>query len=215
MADKLTMKQLKAELDELRTEVRGMTPLTDTEEPQIVSREVLDKYESLRDSVDALDAQVRKLGDTESENGRALEELKEAVQKDIQTLTKSHSDMVESYSTMSESVQWDYQEIEEKVDRVEKELAEARNMVTGLRAARDSDEETASAKDREIAEMKRQMDAVFSRMTRIESRSDLNDDDFQRFKRERRNEGLLSAVLSAVAAGVALVIMALALAGMV
>ena len=214
MADKLTMKQLKAELDELRAEVRGMAPLTDSPEPQAVSQEVLDKYESLKDSIDRLDTQIKKLGDTKSSNDKAMLELREAVQKDIESIRKGYAEMVDSYSVMSESVQTDYQDMEEKVDRFEKELAEARNIVTGLR----DDGESAkmiTAQDKKIAEMRTQMETVFSRMTRAESRADIAEENFQKLKTESRRERALIGVVAGLAAGFACVILALALAGMI
>lgn len=214
MADKLTMKQLKAELDELRAEVRGMAPLTDSPEPQAVSQEVLDKYESLKDSIDRLDTQIKKLGDTKSSNDKAMLELREAVQKDIESIRKGYAEMVDSYSVMSESVQTDYQDMEEKVDRFEKELAEARNIVTGLR----DDGESAkmiTAQDKKIAEMRTQMETVFSRMTRAESRADIAEENFQKLKTESRRERTLIGVVAGLAAGFACVVLALALAGMI
>ena len=214
MADKLTMKQLKAELDELRAEVRGMAPLTDSPEPQAVSQEVLDKYESLKDSIDRLDAQIKKLGDTKSSNDKAMLELREAVQKDLESIRKGYAEMVDSYSVMSESVQTDYQDMEEKVDRFEKELAEARNTVTSLR----DDGESAkmiTAQDKKIAEMRTQMETVFSRMTRAESRADIAEENFQKLKTESRRERTLIGVVAGLAAGFACVILALALAGMI
>ena len=215
MADKLTMKQLKAELDELRSQVQGLSPLTSHDDsPIIAAREALDKYESLQDSIDALEAQIKKLGDTKSSNDKAFGELKEAVAKDMETLRKSYSDMVEAYSRMSESVQFDYQDMEEKVDRFEKELAEARNVVTGLR----DDGESAkmiTAQDKKIAEMRTQMELVFSRMTRAESRADIAEESFQKLKTESRRERTLIGVIAGVAAGVAVVVLALALAGMI
>ena len=214
MADKLTMKQLKAELDELRAEVRGMAPLTDSPEPQTVSQEVLDKYESLKDSIDRLDAQIRKLGDTKSSNDKAMLELRVAVQKDLEGIRKGYAEMVDSYSAMSESVQTDYQDMEEKVDRFEKELAEARNTVTSLR----DDGESAkmiTAQDKKIAEMRTQMETVFSRMTRAESRADIAEENFQKLKTESRRERTLIGVVAGLAAGFACVILALALAGMI
>ena len=215
MADKLTMKQLKAELDELRSQVQGLNPLTSHDDsPIIAAREALDKYESLQDSIDALETQIKKLDDTKSSNDKAFGELKEAVAKDMETLRKSYSDMVEAYSRMSESVQFDYQGMEEKVDRFEKELAEARNVVTGLRDGGES-AKMITTQDKKIAEMRTQMEAVFSRMTRAESRADIAEENFQRLKTESRRERTLIGVIAGVAAGVAVVVLALALAGMI
>lgn len=215
MADKLTMKQLKAELDELRSQVQGLNPLTSHDDsPIIAAREALDKYESLQDSIDALEAQIKKLGDTKPANDKAFEELKEAVSKDMETLKKSYSDMVEAYSMMSESVQLDYQDMEERVDRFEKELAEARNVVTGLRDGGES-AKMITSQDKKIAEMRTQMEAVFSRMTRAESRADIAEENFQKLKTESRKERTFIGVIAGVAAGVAVVVLALALAGMI
>ena len=215
MADKLTMKQLKAELDELRSQVQGLNPLTSHDDsPIIAAREALDKYESLQDSIDALEAQIKKLGDTKPANDKAFEELKEAVSKDMETLKKSYSDMVEAYSVMSESVQLDYQDMEERVDRFEKELAEARNVVTGLRDGGES-AKMITSQDKKIAEMRTQMEAVFSRMTRAESRADIAEENFQKLKTESRKERTFIGVIAGVAAGVAVVVLALALAGMI
>ena len=215
MADKLTMKQLKAELDELRSQVQGLNPLTShNDSPIIAAREALDKYESLQDSIDALEAQIKKLGDTKPANDKAFEELKEAVSKDMETLKKSYSDMVEAYSVMSESVQLDYQDMEERVDRFEKELAEARNVVTGLRDGGES-AKMITSQDKKIAEMRTQMEAVFSRMTRAESRADIAEENFQKLKTESRKERTFIGVIAGVAAGVAVVVLALALAGMI
>ena len=215
MADKLTMKQLKAELDELRSQVQGLNPLTSHDDsPIIAAREALDKYESLQDSIDALETQIKKLDDTKSSNDKAFGELKEAVAKDMETLRKSCSDMVEAYSRMSESVHFDYQDMEDKVDRFEKELAEARNVVTGLRDGGES-AKMITAQDKKIAEMRTQMEAVFSRMTRAESRADIAEENFQRLKTESRRERTLIGVIAGVAAGVAVVVLALALAGMI
>lgn len=215
MADKLTMKQLKAELDELRSQVQGLSPLTSHDDsPIIAAREALDKYESLQGSIDALETQIKKLDDTKSSNDKAFGELKEAVAKDMETLRKSYSDMVEAYSRMSESVQFDYQGMEEKVDRFEKELAEARNVVTGLRDGGES-AKMITTQDKKIAEMRTQMEAVFSRMTRAESRADIAEENFQRLKTESRRERTLIGVIAGVAAGVAVVVLALALAGMI
>ena len=215
MADKLTMKQLKAELDELRSQVQGLNPLTSHDDsPIIAAREALDKYESLQDSIDALEAQIKKLGDTKPANDKAFEELKEAVSKDMETLKKSYSDMVEAYSVMSESVQLDYQDMEERVDRFEKELAEARNVVTGLRDGGES-AKMITSQDKKIAEMRTQMEAVFSRMTRAESRADIAEENFQKLKTDSRKERTFIGVIAGVAAGVAVVVLALALAGMI
>lgn len=215
MADKLTMKQLKAELDELRAEVQGLSPLTSHDDsPIITAREALDKYESLQDSIDALEAQIKKLGDTKPANDKAFEELKGAVSKDMETLRKGYSDMVQAYSMMSESVQLDYQDMEEKVDRFEKELVEARNVVIGLRDGGES-AKMITSQDKKIAEMRTQMEAVFSRMTRAEGRADIVEENFQKLKTESRNERTLIGVIAGVAAGVAVVVLALALAGMI
>lgn len=215
MADKLTMKQLKTELDELRSQVQGLSPLTPNEDDTVVaSLEDYDEFVALRERLDDLDLQIRKLGDTTSSNTEAMSELKDAALKDMETLRDDVKALYDNAENTRLRIGQALTDVENKVAVMEGELSEARIVVTGLRDS-GVPAEMVTAQDKSIAEMRTQMESVFSRMTRAESRATIAEENFQRLQDEGRRERTLIGIVAGVAAGFTLIVLALALAGMI
>ena len=215
MADKLTMKQLKTELDELRSLVQGLSPLTPTEDDTVVvSLEDYDEFVALRERLDDLDLQIRKLGDTTSSNTEAMSELKDAALKDMETLRDDVKALYDNAENTRLKIGQALTDVENKVAVMEGELSEARIVVTGLRDS-GVPAEMVTAQDKSIAEMRTQMESVFSRMTRAESRATIAEENFQRLQDEGRKERTFIGIVAGVAAGFTLIVLALALAGMI
>ena len=215
MADKLTMKQLKTELDELRSLVQGLSPLTPTEDDTVVvSLEDYDEFVALRERLDDLDLQIRKLGDTTSSNTEAMSELKDAALKDMETLRDDVKALYDNAEITRLRLGQALTDVENKVAVMEGELSEARIVVTGLRDS-GVPAEMVTAQDKSIAEMRTQMESVFSRMTRAESRATIAEENFQKLQDESRRERTFIGIVAGVAAGFTLIVLALALAGMI
>lgn len=215
MADKLTMKQLKTELDELRSLVQGLSPLTPTEDDTVVvSLEDYDEFVALRERMDDLDLQIRKLGDTTSSNTEAMSELRDAALKDMETLRDDVKALYDNAENTRLRIGQALTDVENKVAVMEGELSEARIVVTGLRDS-GVPAEMVTAQDKSIAEMRTQMESVFSRMTRAESRATIAEENFQRLQDESRRERTFIGIVAGVAAGFTLIVLALALAGMI
>ena len=215
MADKLTMKQLKTELDELRSQVQGLSPLTPKEDDTVVvSLEDYDEFVALKERLDDLDLQIRKLGDTTSSNTEAMSELKDAALRDMETLRDDVKALYDNAESTRLRLGQALTNVENKVAVMEGELSEARNVVTGLRDS-GVPAEMVTAQDKSIAEMRTQMESVFSRMTRAESRATIAEENFQKLQDESRRERTLIGIVAGVAAGFTLIVLALALAGMI
>lgn len=215
MADKLTLKQLKTELDELRSQVQGLSPLTPKEnDTVVVSLEDYDEFVALKERLDDLDLQIRKLGDTTSSNTEAMSELKDAALKDMETLRDDVKALYDNAENTRLRLGQALTDVENKVAVMEGELSEARNVVTGLRDS-GVPAEMVTAQDKSIAEMRTQMESVFSRMTRAESRATIAEENFQRLQDEGRKERTFIGIVAGVAAGFTLIVLALALAGMI
>lgn len=215
MADKLTMKQLKTELDELRSQVQGLSPLTPTEDDTVVvSLEDYDEFVALRERLDDLDLQIRKLGDTTSSNTEAMSELKDAALKDMEALRDDVKALYDDAQYTRIRLGQTLTNVMNKVATMEGELSEARNVVTGLRDS-GVPAEMVTAQDKSIAEMRTQMESVFSRMTRAESRATIAEENFQKLQDESRRERTFIGIVAGVAAGFTLIVLALALAGMI
>ena len=215
MADQLTMKQLKTELDELRSQVQGLSPLTPNEDDTVVaSLEDYDEFVALRERLDDLDLQIRKLGDTTSSNTEAMSELKDAALKDMETLRDDVKALYDNAENTRLRIGQALTDVENKVAVMEGELSEARIVVTGLRDS-GVPAEMVTAQDKSIAEMRTQMESVFSRMTRAESRATIAEENFQRLQDESRRERTFIGIVAGVAAGFTLIVLALALAGMI
>ena len=215
MADKLTMKQLKTELDELRSQVQGLSPLTPKEDDTVVvSLEDYDEFVALKERLDDLDLQIRKLGDTTSSNTEAMSELKDAALRDMETLRDDVKALYDNAESTRLRLGQALTNVENKVAVMEGELSEARNVVTGLRDS-GVPAEMVTAQDKSIAEMRTQMESVFSRMTRAESRATIAEENFQRLQDEGRKERTFIGIVAGVAAGFTLIVLALALAGMI
>lgn len=219
MSDKLTLKQLKAELDALDAIVKGMSPYTSMAEgPTAVSQETLDRYEMLEESMKTLRDSVSSLSEKQSCNETAIAELAQAAKEDMEALKSmaTEEDVTERMANLYN-----------RIESLEKELKEAKKVVTGLRADADSDMERRTSKEQSIEELRRQMDSIFSRMVKAESKASEQDSklvDAEKkardadaklysFQKEQRNERLLIAVITAGALGVSLVVLALTLAG--
>ena len=156
MADKLTMKQLKTELDELRSQVQGLSPLTPKEDDTVVvSLEDYDEFVALKERLDDLDLQIRKLGDTTSSNTEAMSELKDAALKDMETLRDDVKALYDNAENTRLRLGQALTDVENKVAVMEGELSEARNVVTGLRDS-GVPAEMVTAQDKSIAEMRTQ-----------------------------------------------------------
>ena len=215
MADKLTMKQLKTELDELRSQVQGLSPLTPKEDDTVVvSLEDYDEFVALKERLDDLDLQIRKLGDTTSSNTEAMSELRDAALKDMEALRDDVKALYDNAESTRLRLGHALTDVENKVAAMEGELSAARIVVTGLRDS-GVPAEMVTAQDKSIAEMRTQMESVFSRMTRAESRATIAEENFQRLQDESRKERTFIGIIAGVAAGFTLIVLALALAGMI
>lgn len=214
MTEKLTMKQLKAELEELKAQVQGLSPLTpDEDDAVVVSLEDYDEFVALRERLDDLDLQIRKLGDTTSSNTEAMSELKDASLKDLEDIRDDVRILYDNAESIRLRLGQALSNVELKVAVMEGELSEARNVVTGLRDS-GVPAEMVTAQDKSIAEMRTQMESVFSRMTRAESRATIAEENFQKLQDESRRERTFIGIIAGVAAGVAVIVLALALAGL-
>ena len=215
MADKRAMKQLKTELDELRSQVQGLSPLTPKEDDTVVvSLEDYDEFVALKERLDDLDLQIRKLGDTTSSNTEAMSELRDAALKDMEALRDDVKALYDNAESTRLRLGHALTDVENKVAAMEGELSAARIVVTGLRDS-GVPAEMVTAQDKSIAEMRTQMESVFSRMTRAESRATIAEENFQRLQDESRKERTFIGIIAGVAAGFTLIVLALALAGMI
>lgn len=204
MTDKLTLKKLKADLDELRAEVMTLDPMMmPPEGPLITDAVSISEFERLEDSLREISARVDGMM-SKDDGGAAVDELREALDADIREIG---SDVERYRETITE--------LRQKVETLEEELAQAQEVVTGLRATADTDATAKEAQDRKVADMRKQMESIFERMVKNEQKVLVNEDSFKRFQRERRNESTLLLITAAFAAGVSLVILAVALAGLI
>ena len=198
------MKARKSQLDELEARIESRDPVT-PEDDGVVSASTVDisEFERIQTAIDEIRTELDSFKEEDIKRLRYMEALKAASNEDMKRIAK----LEEQEASIAE--------LRKKLETMSEELGEANTVVQGLRATADTDMDAKTLQDKRIAEMKAQAELLFSRMTRAEARADENEERFQRFQKERRNEGLLVGILAACAAGVTLVVLALALAGMI
>lgn len=204
MTEKLTMKALKAQLDELEARIESRDPVTPDDDGVVIASTVdISEFERIQTAIDEIRTELDSFKEEDIKRLRYMEELKAASNEDMKRIAKL------------EEQEASIVELRKKLETMSEELGEANTVVQGLRATADTDMDAKTLQDKRIAEMKAQAEALFSRMTRAEAKAQESEERFQRFQKERRNEGLLVGILAACAAGVTLVVLALALAGMI
>ena len=204
MTEKLTMKALKAQLDELEARIESRDPVTPDDDGVVIASTVdISEFERIQTAIDEIRTELDSFKEEDIKRLRYMEELKAASNEDMKLIAKL------------ESQEASIAELRKKLEAMSEELGEASTVVQGLRATADTDMDAKTLQDKRIAEMKAQAEQLFSRMTRAEAKAQESEERFQRFQKERRNEGLLVGILAACAAGVTLVVLALALAGMI
>ena len=204
MTEKLTMKALKAQLDELEARIDARDPVTPDDDGVVIASTVdISEFERIQTAIDEIRTELDSFKEEDIKRLRYMEELKAASNEDMKLIAKL------------ESQEASIAELRKKLETMSEELGEASTVVQGLRATADTDMDAKTLQDKRIAEMKAQAEQLFSRMTRAEAKAQESEERFERFQKERRNEGLFVGILAACATGVALVILALALAGMI
>ena len=219
MADKLTMRQLKTELDELRSKVDGLSPtIPDEDGNVIVSGPTLEEFTEVRAGIASLQESIDRLILRDNEQRASIKELAQAANTDMDTLSRD----IGSLNVSKEEQDRIISELRDRIDTLSRELEEALATVDGLRASAKTDMTEAERKEAELKEMQTRMNDVFKRMSRVENyhegvvkQMEERDTKFNSFQRESRNERTLIAVLASAALGVTLVVLALALAGMI
>lgn len=204
MTDRLTLKQLKAELDTLTARVEGLDPLAPSDDHAIASVVDVEEFERVRSACADLGRGIDELRDVATGQSRMVDELRESASADMR-------DALDRIDTAGESLA----QLRADVERISAELAEANEVVNGLRADARTDLTARETEMLRIQEMRAQMDGVFQRMVKVEQSVVVDEERDTRFRREIYNESLLACVVAGVSAGVAIVIMALALAGMI
>lgn len=213
MTDKrLTMKELQAQIDDLRKSIDGLAPIQPVSEPQSASALDMDEYERVKTALSEIESEVAKLKDGFKSQSEAMGELKEALSSDIEDVGKKIDETKASIPSDKEDVLLD---LRQRIEALSEELAEARQVVQGLRATSETDLSQRELQDKKYQEMKKQADAMFARMVKVEQGRQVDVDNFKRFQKERRNEGLFIGILAAVALGFTAVVLALALAGVI
>lgn len=204
MTEKLTMKALKAQLDELEARIDARDPVTPDDDDVVIASTVdISEFERIQTAIDEIRTELDSFKEEDIKRLRYMEELKAASNEDMKRIVK----LEEQEASIAE--------LRKRLETMSEELGEASTVVQGLRATADTDMDAKTLQDKKIAEMKAQAEVLFSRMTRAEAKAQESEERFQRFQKERRNEGLLVGILAACAAGVTLVVLALALAGMI
>lgn len=204
MTDRLTLKQLKAELDTLTARVEGLDPLAPSDDHAIASVVDVEEFERVRSACADLGREIDELRDVATGQSRMVDELRASASADMR-------DALDRIDTAGESLA----QLRADVERISAELAEANEVVNGLRADARTDLTARETEMLRIQEMRAQMDGVFQRMVKVEQSVVVDEERDTRFRREIYNESLLACVVAGVSAGVAIVIMALALAGMI
>ena len=204
MAERLTIKALKAQLDELEAKIDSRDPMVPDSNDVVIAGAVdISEFERIQTAIDEIRKELDSFKEEDIKRLRYMEELKAASNEDMKLIVK----LEEQEASIAE--------LRQRLESLSEELGEANTIVQGLRATADTDMDAKTLQDKNIAEMRAQAEKLFSRMTRAEARAQESEERFERFQRERRNEGMFIGILAACAAGFTCVILALALAGII